>query len=141
MAEDGAAAAKPAKIRKRSLPEDIRVFEEPQIMLVRMGRQVATYYGSIGRLDLKRTRVELTSATIRVTSQNAELAADRLRIDFERGALLAEGGIRLREREVSLTADRATALPSLARLTFGGKVRIRADHRDAAAALLDSGSF
>ncbi len=127
--------------RRKAPPEGIRYFEEPQFMLVRMGRQVATYYGAVGRLDVNKAVVELRKASVRVTSHYAELNAGRVVIDLEHASLRADRGLTLKESHVTLTAERATALPSLARLVFGGKVRIEADTREAADALLATGAI
>jgi len=139
MAAQGETVLKP--VTRRKLREGLRLFAEPQVMLVRMGRQVATYYGAYGRLDLKAGRLDLEEATVRVTSRQIELSAPRLTVDLARTALEASGGVNLAEAGVTLTADRARALPSLARLRFAGSVRIRADNREAAEGLLGAAQF
>jgi len=139
MAAQGETVLKP--VTKRKLRGGLRLFAEPQVMLVRMGRQVATYYGTYGRLDVAAGRLDLENATVRVTAQPVELAAPRLTVDLARTRLAAEGGVTVTEAGVTLTAERARALPSLARMTFSGTVRIRADNREAAEGLLGAGQF
>ena len=116
--------------------KDIRWFRAPEITLMRMGREVARYRGTVGKLDLPAGRIELTRAEASVGG--AGLTAGRLSVDLPRTRLVAEDGVRLDEAGVTLEGQRASALPSLSRLRFHGAVRLRAKTREAADALLGS---
>lgn len=136
MADEPAAKpAKPAKPPKRT--EGVRFFRGPEVTLVRMGREVATYRGEYGRLDLAGGRVELRDGSVKVG--DAELSAAMLFVDVPAREIAGSGKVRLEEKGVRISADRVKARLTLTGLRFGGTVRLRAESREAAQALLDAG--
>lgn len=129
------AAAKAGKRR-----EKYRVFANAQIRLVRMGKVVATYRGAYARVDIKRGRVDFEQdAKAKVGA--ALISAERISLDLIGNRVTAEGKVSITEKGIKLDGSRLTALPSLSGMKFGGEVRLRADNRDSAAALLQSGLF
>ncbi len=133
--EKPAAKAKAGKRRER-----VRVFANAHIKLVRLGRVVAAYRGAYAKVDLKRGRVDF-EYDVRAKVGAAVLSADRLSLDMIGNRLIAEGKVSIAERGVKLDGSRLTALPSLRGMKFDGDVRLRADDRESAAALLQSGLF
>jgi LPS export ABC transporter protein LptC len=120
-----------AKSRARG---SVRHFRKPEIVLVRMGRDVVTYRGDYARVDLARPSVELHKASVTVGA--ATVTADRLALDLVANRLVLAGGVTLVEGGTTLTADRAESRPLLTGLSFRRGVRVRARDREEAAALL-----
>lgn len=135
MADDPKPAGKPVKRPKR--PEGVRFFRGPEVTLVRMGREVATYRGEYGRLSLGEGTVELRGGVVKVG--DAELSAATLAVSLPDRTITGTGAIRLEEQGVQVTADRVTSRLALSGLRFGGAVRMYARNRESAQALLDSG--
>jgi lipopolysaccharide assembly outer membrane protein LptD (OstA) len=134
--QDKSAAKAIAKKRR----DGVRVFANARIRLMRMGRVVATYHSAYARLDLKEGRVDFQQ-NARVSVGSAFLSAENLSLDLARNRLTAEGKVSITERGVKLDGGQLTALPSLTGMKFKGQVRLRADDRESAAALLQSGLF
>ena len=137
MAEEEAPKKKASKRKK--LPEGVRLFREPVIKLVRMGREVMVYRGAFAKLDLGRERVELMNADVSVSDM--VLKSDRLSLDLAENRLTADGRTSIEERGVHIESDGVTAQPSLSGLKLKGRVRVRTDSREAAEALLKSGKL
>ncbi len=135
MADETQPAAKPAKVPKR--PEGVRYFREPEVTLVRMGREVATYRGEYGTLKLRDGRVEFRGGMAQVG--DARLTAAALAVDLPARRITGTGKVRLAEQGVELTAERVTARLTLTGLEFKGAVKLRAKDRESAQALLDAG--
>lgn len=131
------AAAKPKAGKRR---EGIRIFANARIKLVRMGKVVATYRGAYARLNLKQGRVYFEQEA-KASVGAAQLAAERMTLDLVGNRVTAEGKVSIIEKGLKLDGSRLTALPSLTGMKFGGQVRLRADSRESAAALLESGLF
>jgi hypothetical protein len=135
MADEPTAANKPAARRKS--PPGVRFFRGPEVTLVRMGREVATWTGSYGRLDLGAGRVDFREGVMRVG--DAELRAPAMTVDLPGRVVTGLGGVRLAEQGVEVSADRVRARLALSGLRFGGAVRLSAKDRESAQALLDAG--
>ncbi len=135
MADEAQPAVKPAKIPKR--PAGVRFFREPEVTLVRMGREVATYRGEYGTLTLRDGRVDLRDGVVRVGA--AELSAAAVSVDLPARRITGAGKVRLAEKGVELTAERVTARLTLTGLNFSGTVKVRAKDTESAQALLDAG--
>lgn len=131
----GKAAAKAVKRR-----EGYRVFANAHVKLVRLGRVVATYRGTYARVDLKKGRVDFEQDA-RAKVGAALVSADRLSLDLVGSRVTAEGRVSITEKGIKLEGSRLSALPSLTGMKFGGDVRLRAEDRESAAALLQSGLF
>lgn len=131
MAEE----SKPKKRKK--LPSGVRIFKEPQVKLVRMGREAVIFTAAYGKLDLKRGRIELLEARVEVPP--VALTSGQLDLDLIKNRITAKGQVKIDEKGVSLEGRELTAQPTLTGLQFKGEVRLRADDREAADALLKSG--
>ncbi len=123
--------------KKKQLPEGVRMFQELKVKLIRLGREAVVIKGAFGKLDLKRERIEVTSARVDVT--NVGLDSEKIEIDLANNRLTAKGEVKIEEHGVTLTGDELTAQPSLTGLQFKGKVRLQAKDLEAAEALLKSG--
>ena len=127
-----------AKAKKVKKTPGVRFFREPEIKIVRMGREMV-YRGAYAKVDLNAERIELTKAE---TNMNEiELTADRMSIEVEKNRMTAQGQVKVREAGVHLEGEEATAQPSLTGLRFRGKFRLYTDDRDAAEELIRSGKL
>ena len=135
MASESPPAGKSAKRPKRL--DGVRFFRGPEVTLIRMGREVATYRGEFGKLSLRDGRVEFQNGVVKVN--DAELSAAVLSVDVPARLISGEGQVRLEEKGVRVSADRVTARLTLTGIRFGGTVRLLAEDRESAQALLDVG--
>ena len=126
-------------MKKPKASAGVRIFKEPVVKLIRMGREVMVYSGEFGKLDLGSERIELLKASVSVNEMS--FTSDRITIDLHGNQLTAEGPVAIEEAGVHIESDGLTAQPTLTGLKLKGKVRLRADNLEAADALLKSGKL
>ncbi len=124
-------------IKRKKLPSGVRIFREPLVKIVRMGREAVIFNAAYGKLDLKRGRIELFEARVEVPP--VALTSDQLGLDLIKNRITAKGQVKIDEQGVSLEGRELTAQPTLTGLQFKGDVRLHADNQEAADALLKSG--